>query len=63
MVDTIIKMSVQQLQAQAEYHNQQQQEEDEQFGPLLVNVLEQHGISAGDVKKLQVKSMNNESSL
>ena len=30
------------------------QEEEEQFGPLLIGVLEQHGISATDVKKLQV---------
>merc|ERR1711953_371217 len=28
-------------------------EEEEQFGPLLVKVLEQHGISATDCKKLQ----------
>ena len=31
------------------------EEEDEQFGPLLVNELEKHGISAQDVKKLQVR--------
>ena len=30
-----------------------QAEEEEQFGPLLVKVLEQHGISATDCKKLQ----------
>ena len=27
--------------------------EEEQFGPLLVRVLEQHGIAANDCKKLQ----------
>jgi DNA repair protein RAD51 len=31
----------------------QQQEEEEQLGPLLVGRLEQHGVSATDVKKLQ----------
>ena len=31
----------------------QQVEDDEQFGPLLVKVLEQHGISSMDCKKLQ----------
>ena len=30
------------------------QEEEEQFGPLLVATLEQHGIAAADVKKLMV---------
>ena len=30
------------------------EEEEEQFGPLLVQELEKHGISAADVKKLQV---------
>ena len=30
-----------------------QEEMEEQFGPLLVKVLEQHGISAADCKKLQ----------
>jgi len=30
----------------------QMQEEEEQFGPLLVSTLEQHGIAATDVKKL-----------
>ena len=30
------------------------QEEEEQFGPLLVATLEQHGIAATDVKKLMV---------
>ena len=30
------------------------QEEEEQFGPLLVGTLEQHGIAATDVKKLMV---------
>ena len=30
------------------------QEEEEQFGPLLVGTLEQHGIAATDVKKLTV---------
>jgi len=30
-----------------------QDEEDEQFGPLLVQELEKHGISSADVKKLQ----------
>ena len=29
------------------------QEDEEQFGPLLVGLLEQHGISSADVKKLQ----------
>ena len=28
-------------------------EDEEQFGPLLVKVLEQHGISSTDCKKLQ----------
>ena len=28
-------------------------EDEEQFGPLLVKVLEQHGISSNDCKKLQ----------
>ena len=32
------------------------QEEEEQFGPLLVATLEQHGIAATDVKKLMVGS-------
>ena len=32
------------------------QEEEEQFGPLLVATLEQHGIAATDVKKLTVGS-------
>ena len=36
-----------------EINNFQQQEEEEQFGPLLVRVLEQHGIAANDCKKLQ----------
>ena len=31
----------------------QEEEMEEQFGPLLVKVLEQHGISAADCKKLQ----------
>jgi len=31
----------------------QQVEEEEQYGPLLVRVLEQHGIAANDCKKLQ----------
>ena len=31
----------------------QEEEMDEQFGPLLVKVLEQHGITAADCKKLQ----------
>ena len=30
------------------------EEEDEQFGPLLVTEFEKHGVSAADVKKLQV---------
>ena len=30
------------------------QEEEEQFGPLLVATLEQHGIASADVKKLMV---------
>ena len=30
------------------------QAEEEQFGPLLVGTLEQHGIAANDVKKLTV---------
>ena len=41
------------MQQQTNVQNQQQVEEDEQFGPLLVKVLEQHGISATDCKKLQ----------
>ena len=32
---------------------QQEVEDEEQFGPLLVKVLEQHGISGTDCKKLQ----------
>lgn len=32
---------------------EQGQEEQEQYGPLLVKVLEQHGIAAADCKKLQ----------
>ena len=34
----------------------QAQEEEEQFGPLLVATLEQHGIAGADVKKLMVSS-------
>ena len=30
-----------------------EEELEEQFGPILVKVLEQHGISAADCKKLQ----------
>ena len=30
-----------------------QEEQEEQFGPALVNVLERHGITAADCKKLQ----------
>jgi len=41
------------MQAQGEAHQPQAVMEEEQFGPLLVNQLEQHGISANDVKKLQ----------
>ena len=41
------------MQQQTNVQNQQQVEEDEQFGPLLVKVLEQHGISGTDCKKLQ----------
>ena len=41
-----------QQQAQ-EVNGLQQVEEEEQFGPLLVRVLEQHGIAANDCKKLQ----------
>jgi len=39
-------------QAQAVAGGAQIQEEEEQFGPLLVATLEQHGIAAADVKKL-----------
>ena len=41
------------MQAQGEAHQPQAVMEEEQFGPLLVNQLEQHGIAANDVKKLQ----------
>ena len=41
-----------QQQAQ-EVNGFQQVEEEEQYGPLLVRVLEQHGIAANDCKKLQ----------
>ena len=34
-------------------HINQEDELEEQFGPILVKVLEQHGISAADCKKLQ----------
>ena len=34
--------------------NTSAQEEEEQFGPLLVATLEQHGIASADVKKLMV---------
>ena len=34
-------------------HLNQEEGMEEQFGPLLVKVLEQHGISAADCKKLQ----------
>ena len=34
-------------------HLNQEEEQEEQFGPLLVKVLEQHGISSADCKKLQ----------
>jgi len=30
-----------------------QEEEDEQFGPMLVQELEKHGVSSADCKKLQ----------
>ena len=33
-----------------------QDEEEERFGPLLVETLLQHGIAANDVKKLMVGS-------
>jgi len=39
-------------QAQGVAGGAQVQEEEEQFGPLLVATLEQHGIAANDVKKL-----------
>merc|ERR1719351_712694 len=39
-------------QAQQAVGGAQVQEEEEQFGPLLVGTLEQHGIAAADVKKL-----------
>ena len=32
-------------------------EEEENFGPLLVNELEKHGITSADCKKLQVTSL------
>ena len=35
-------------------NNLEQEEMEEQFGPLLVKQLEQHGISSADCKKLQV---------
>jgi len=35
----------------------EQCEEEENFGPLLVNELEKHGITAADCKKLQVTSL------
>jgi len=38
---------------QAQGESVQQVDDDEQFGPLLVNQLEQHGVSAADIKKLQ----------
>ena len=38
--------------------NVQQEEGDENFGPLPINSLEQHGISAGDVKKLAEAGFN-----
>ena len=42
------------MQQQAQEVNAfQQVEEEEQYGPLLVRVLEQHGIAANDCKKLQ----------
>ena len=41
------------MQQQQTSNPQQQVDEDEQFGPLLVKVLEQHGISSADCKKLQ----------
>ena len=34
-------------------NNLEQEEMEEQFGPLLVKQLEQHGISSADCKKLQ----------
>merc|ERR1719351_415434 len=40
-------------QAQQAVGGAQVQEEEEQFGPLLVGTLEQHGIAANDCKKLQ----------
>ena len=43
---------MQQQPQQSDIQNQQV-EDDEQFGPLLVRVLEQHGISGTDCKKLQ----------
>ena len=44
--------AMQQQQVQ-QVNNFQQVEDEEQFGPLLVRVLEQHGIAANDCKKLQ----------
>ena len=41
------------MQEQETSVQQHQVDEDEQFGPLLVKVLEQHGISSADCKKLQ----------
>jgi len=41
------------MQAEVEGGYQQVEQEEEQFGPQLVATLEQHGISATDVKKLQ----------
>ena len=40
------------MQHQGNIHMEQEDME-EQFGPLLVKVLEQHGISSADCKKLQ----------
>ena len=44
--------AMQQQQVQ-QVNNFQQVEDEEQFGPLLVRVLEQHGIATNDCKKLQ----------
>ena len=48
------RMAAAMQQAQDVTGGVQIQEEEEQFGPLLVSTLEQHGIAATDVKKLTV---------
>ncbi|XP_047741561.1 DNA repair protein RAD51 homolog 1 [Hyalella azteca] len=46
-------MSAQQERASSSGAQQQTQQEDEQCGPVLIARLEQHGISASDIKKLE----------